>query len=109
MRRVNSYVEPLPGFGPANIGQISRRNNLVEGVANASGSLQTTLSKLPRQEILGQATLIAPGQSQLDWILGGDSKISHHSGWQRRQIKEVKLKDIIRMRVFVGDRESRHQ
>src|SRR5580698_375336 len=30
--RVNGYIEPFAGLGPANIGQVSRRNNLVEGV-----------------------------------------------------------------------------
>jgi hypothetical protein len=29
---IHSDVEPLSGFGPANIEQVCRRNNLVEGV-----------------------------------------------------------------------------
>src|SRR5579859_5244017 len=32
VRHVDRYVEPLSRFGPANIWQVSRRNNLVEGV-----------------------------------------------------------------------------
>src|SRR5690348_8152014 len=32
MWQIYSYVEPLSGFGPANVGQLCRRNNLVEGV-----------------------------------------------------------------------------
>src|SRR5258708_948731 len=32
LRHIDCDVEPLTGFGPANIEQICRRNNLVEGV-----------------------------------------------------------------------------
>jgi len=54
--------DPTPTKGY--LARLKSHRQITASVANASDLLQTTLSKLSRQNILPQDTLVAPGQSR---------------------------------------------